>query len=149
MFFTCLSVGAVRATFVFSMSWRWVFHRGVRYRNDMAAQAATKSLPRAVPEATDVRGLNWTLDKISCCSLSRVTPRPSRTNRFQSSLHERIRSMPRCRNMSLFLFIVIHDAALNEECRKTHIARNIFLFGGIQAEQLPAFCKLLSDFRNV
>ena len=57
--------------------------------------------------------------------------------------------MPRRRNMSLFLLIVVHDATLYQERRKTHIARNIFLFRGVQAEQLPAFCKLLSDFRNV
>ena len=85
MFFTCLSVGAVRATFVFSTSSLRVFHRGVRYRNDTAAQAATKSLPRAVPDATLVRGVNCTEDRISCCSWSSVTPRASRTNLFQSA----------------------------------------------------------------
>ncbi|WP_418202524.1 hypothetical protein [Bacteroides sp.] len=111
MFFTCLSVGAVRATLVFSISSvsprSFRRQRGVRYRKHRAAQAATKSFPRAVPDATDVLLFIWTLRRISCCSGSRFTPRASRTNLFQSARHEFIASKPAALILSLRLFAIV------------------------------------------
>src|SRR5690606_13705501 len=71
--------------FVFSMSLS-PSKTGVVYKKHIAATAATKSLPLAVPDATLFILLYCTDRRIACCSASSATPSTSFAKRFQSSL---------------------------------------------------------------